>query len=240
MTIKERVKEALGAAAVEVNVQINRHFNERDLYVLARQRRARLWCYGQCARKEREHRRHLDQFHMVEVVEPSADVHDGVELAIDIIAAIGEESRGQLFAESRAYNFRDLVVMGEAMTTPERSVTQGGREVEDAKTREEILAMDSMRLALRHDGEAAHTPGCLLLVQAMPASDTTETAGERTEIYCQVPGEPPLELANVYRHRGEDAPYPTVDIGVGVERCLMRARGVWEIAGVVENPPPAN
>ena len=237
MSAEKRVAALLeGKGLRRARVMEESFFNEPDLYAVMRQEEAPqgYFCHARCYRPAEETLWHRERFRMAEVALPSGDVYEGVELAIEIIAAIGEQNASQLFSESRDYQFRDLVVMGESLTTPNREVARvGGGSVSD-RTRRLHLDLNAMMLALQQDSEAAHTPGCLLLVHGMPSEGVTQTDGKRCEIYCQTPDDQPIEIANVYLHAGDDLDWPTVDVGVGVERALMRARGAWDIAEVID------
>ena len=223
-----------GARYKRVESEEPAFFHEPLLYSVAAKagKKHGYYCHAECERPGDITLRHLPRFHMVEVLIPGADLDAGVDLAMKVIAEIGGQNYAQLHAESREYRFDELVAMGEMFTAEDRTVTVDGETETDEEKRRLFLDMDSMKLALQNDTEAAHTPGCLLCVEGMPDEGATETAGKRVEIYCQVPNEAPLELANIYLHKGGGLPWPSIDIGVGVERSLMRARGVWDIAKV--------
>ena len=224
--------------AQRVKVKVGTYFNEPELYTVARQRDAAhsLYCYGKVRRDNERNLLHLPAFTLLEMLLTGDDMDAAVEAAIFAIAAVTGENDGQLFAESFDVAYRDMVEFGETCTTADRTYEVDGKDLtlspEHAAERQRHLDLDSMMLGLRFHDEAAHTPGCLLCVWGMPAEAPTETDGQRVEIYSQVPDNAPIELANIYVHRGDDTAWPTIDVGVGVERCIMRHKGITDISEV--------
>lgn len=176
--------------------------------------------------------RHKETFFLVEAVRRGDDLDAGVADAISVIALIGDENPAQLIAESIDYDFESAAESGLVHVSPHRTMTINGVDaslVQSAEQNKMILKVDAMLHELKHDREAQHNPKCIQAVAGMPAEGRTETPGKRTELYCQVDNEFPLELANVYLHHGNEIDEPTVDIGVGIERALMRFHNKWNI-----------
>ena len=173
--------------------------------------------------------RAMAAYHLASAIFPGSDLREGIELAIDLVAAACDEPAGELHATARGYAFDDLVTLGEMIVNPDRTVSVDDEELADGEERIWALRMDAMLAALRHDSEAALSPGCLLCVEGARAFDEARP-GEGAAIYCQRPDAQPLELAQVFLRRVpagmEEMVWSSIDVGVGIERCLMRSLGV--------------